>query len=72
MPHLVQMGSQTTELEQRMFLQFTCQLDVFEVVEAVDGVAKGFVVLLLDEQAVVSLIDGLNVQLNGRGRRLVR
>ena len=46
-----------------MFLQTLSEVDVVEVVEAVDGVAERLVVFLLDEQVVVGIVDSFNVQL---------
>ena len=49
-----------------MLLELTSQLDVVEVVEAVDGIPQCLVVLLLDEQVVVGIVDGFDVELRGR------
>ena len=40
-----------------------CEIDVVEVVEAVDRVPQRLVVLLLDEQVVVGVVDGFDVEL---------
>ena len=57
------MGSQPAELEKRVLLELARQLQVVEVVEAVDRVPQRLVVLLLDEQVVVCIIDSLDVEL---------
>ncbi len=49
MKHLVQVSCESPELEQLVFLQPLGEVDVVEVVEAVDGVAKGLIIFLLDE-----------------------
>ena len=49
-----------------MLLELTSQLDVVEVVEAVDRVPQRLVVLLLDEKVVVGIVDSLDVQLSRR------
>ena len=64
MAYLVQVRREPAELQQPVLLKLASQLNVLEVVEAVDRVAKGLVVLLLDEQGVVRLVDRLDVQLN--------
>ena len=61
--YLVEMGSQPAELEKRVLLELARQLQVVEVVEAVDRVPQRLVVLLLDEQVVVGIVDGLDVEL---------
>ena len=48
-----------------MLLELTSQLDVVEVVEAVYRIAQGLVVFFLDEQGVVCLVDGLDIELRG-------
>ena len=42
------------------------EVDAVEVVEAVHRVAQGLIVLLLDQQVVVRIVDGLDVQLEER------
>ena len=64
--YLVKMGCKPTELEQLMLLKVPGKLDVVEVVEAVDRITECLVVLLLDEQVVVRVVDGLDVQLEER------
>jgi hypothetical protein len=46
-----------------VLLQLAGEFDVLEVVEAVNGVAKGLVVFLFNEQAVVCLVHSLDVEL---------
>ena len=46
-----------------MLLKIASQFDIVEVVEAVDGIPQCLVVLLLDEQVVVGIVDGLDVEL---------
>lgn len=57
------MRGQSPELEQLVLLQLARELHVVEVVEAVDRVAKGLVVLFLNKQVVVRLVDRLDVEL---------
>ena len=57
------MSCETTELQELVLLKLTCQLDVVEVVEAVDRVAQGLVVLLFNEQVVVGIVDCLDIEL---------
>ena len=61
--YLVEMGSQPAELEKRVLLELARQLQVVEVVEAVDRVPQRLVVLLLNEQVVVGIVDGFDVEL---------
>lgn len=61
--HLVQMSGQATEFEQFVSFKLARQLHVVEVIEAVNGVSKGHVVFFLDEELVVRLINGLDIQL---------
>lgn len=46
-----------------MLLELASQLEVVEVVETVDGISQCVVVLFLNEQLVVSVVDGFNVKL---------
>lgn len=46
---LVQVSSKSPKLEQLVFLQTLSETDVVEIIEAVDRVAQGLVILLLDE-----------------------
>ena len=48
-----------------MLLELASQLDVVEVVKAVNGIPQCLVVLLLNEQSVVGIVDSLNVELYG-------
>ena len=61
--NLVEVGGQPTELEQFVLLQLASQLDVVEVVKAVDRVPQCLVVFLLNQQVVVCIIDSLDVEL---------
>ena len=47
-----------------MLLQSLRKADIVEVVKAVYRVPEGLVVFLLDEQVVVRVVDGLDVQLS--------
>lgn len=47
-----------------MRLQDLGQSDRVEVVEAIDRIAKSFVVLFFDQKTIVSLVDSFEVQLN--------
>ena len=60
---LVEMSRKSSELKQLVLLQSLSEADIVEVIEAVYRVTKSLVVLLLDEQGVVRLVDGLDVQL---------
>jgi hypothetical protein len=57
------MSSKSSELEKRKRRQPLCQADVVEIVEAVDRITKGLIVLLLNQKVVVFIIDSFNVQL---------
>jgi len=56
------MSCQSAEFEEPVAFESFRQCDVVEVVEAVDGVAKGLVILLFNEQAVACFVDGLEVE----------
>ena len=57
------MSSKTAEFEQLVLFKLTGKLDVVEVVEAVDRVAQGLVVLLFNEQVVVGIVHCLDIEL---------
>ena len=58
---LVQVGRDATELNQLVPLETLRERDVVEVVERLDGRPHALVVLLVYEQVVESLVDGLVV-----------
>ena len=61
--YLVQVRDHSPELEKFVLLQPLRQADVVEVVEAVDRVPQGLVILLFDEKVVVDIVHRLDVQL---------
>lgn len=56
------MRGQATELQYGVLLELLSQSDRVVVVEAVDGVAEGVVVLLINKDAIVRIIDSLDIQ----------
>ena len=60
------MGRESSEFKQLVLLQSLGKVDVVEVVEGVDRVAQSLVILLLDEQIVVCVVDGFDVELEAR------
>jgi hypothetical protein len=52
---------QPPELQQVVLLQSRSQLEVVKVVKVIDGIPQGLVVLLLDQQIVVSVVDSFNI-----------
>ena len=60
------MSGKSAELEKFVMLETLGKGNVVEVVEAVDRVAEGLIVFLLDQQVVVRIVDGLDVQLGER------
>ena len=63
MAYLVQVRREPAELQQPVLLKLARQFDVLEVVEAVDRVAEGLVVLLLNKEIIVGIIDRFDVEL---------
>lgn len=61
--YLVKVCCKSPEFQKVVLFQPLCECNIIKVVETVDGVAQGFVVLLFDEEIVVSIVDGLDVQL---------
>jgi len=59
------MCGQSAEFKKLMLLKFLRKADVIEVVKAVDGIPKRLVVFFLDEEVIVCIIDGLDVELIG-------
>jgi hypothetical protein len=59
---LVQIGGDSPELDEFVLLQLLRQRNVIEVVKGVDGGPQALVVLLVDEQAVEGLVNGLVVK----------
>ncbi len=51
-----------------MLLKTLRKVDVVEVVEAVDRVAQSFVIFLFDEQVIVCVVNGLEVELRQKMR----
>ena len=68
--YLVVMGCQSAELEKRVLLKLARQLQVVEVVEAVDRVPQRLVVLLLDQEVIVCVVDRFDVQLDNANQSL--
>lgn len=60
---LVEVGGNAAELDQLVLLEALREGDVIKVVVGVDGGAQTLVVLLLDEEVVKGLVDGLVVVL---------
>lgn len=56
------MGGQTAELQQVVLLEAGGQIDVVEVIEAVDRMAESLEVLLLDKQIVIRIVDRFDVE----------
>ena len=61
--HLIQMSCKPAEFEQCVAFKFFRKRDVVEVVEAVNRVSQSFVIFLLDQQSIVSVVDRLDVEL---------
>ena len=59
---LVQVGGDSSELDELVLLEHLRQRDVVEIVEGVDAGLEAVVVFLGDQEAVESLVDGLVVQ----------
>jgi hypothetical protein len=57
------MGSQTPELQQLVLLQFLSKLNMVEVVEAVNRITQGLVVLFFNQEFIVGAVNGLDVEL---------
>lgn len=57
------MRSQPPELKQGVLFQPLGETNVIEVIEAVNGVTEGLVIFLLNEQVIVCVVNGLDVQL---------
>lgn len=57
------MGGKSTEFKKFVFLQLLSELDVVEVVEAINGIAQCLVVFLLDEKFVIGDVDGFDIEL---------
>jgi hypothetical protein len=52
---------QPPELQQVVLLQSRSQLEVVKVVKVIDRIPQGLVILLLDQQIVVSVVDSFNI-----------
>ena len=59
--HLEEIGGDTAELDQLVFLQALSQSDVVEVVETVDGLPQTVVIFVLDVAVVQGLVYNLVV-----------
>jgi len=57
------MSGQPPEFKQLVLFQSLGEPDVVEIVEAIDRITESLVVLLLDQQIVVCIVDGLDVEL---------
>ena len=40
-----------------------CKVDIVEVIKAIDRVTKSLVVLFFNEEVVISIVNGFNVEL---------
>lgn len=61
--YLVYMSGETSEFKKFMSLEVLRQPDVVEVIEAVDRVTQCLVVFFLNEQLIVGIVDGLDIEL---------
>ena len=57
------MGGKSTEFKKFVFLQLLSELNVVEVVEAINGIAQCLVVFLLNEKFVIGDVDGFDIEL---------
>lgn len=57
------MGCQSSEFQKFMLFQPLGEVDIVEIIEAVDRIPQRLVIFFLNEQIVVSIINGLEVKL---------
>lgn len=57
------MRCKSSELKKLVFLEAFGETDVVEVVEAVDGIAEGLVILFLNQEVIVRIVDSFDVEL---------
>ena len=58
------MSCQPAELQQVVPLQTSRQLEVVEVVKAIDGIPESLVILLFNQEIVESIVDNEFIALN--------
>ena len=62
--YLVDVGSQPSEFQQPVSLQFLRQRNVVKVIEAIYRVPKSLVIFFFNEEIVVCLIHSSNIELS--------